>query len=93
LIAPRYRNPKRYKYLLVQKVLTTPTAQAEYISGSNAYNLTHRRNTMTDLQTKAAKLWPNQPAYQTQWIKAIQTLRANKGWVLEGAKVNWRAGK
>jgi hypothetical protein len=48
---------------------------------------------MTDLQIKAAKLWPNQPAYQTQWIKAIQTLRANKGWVLEGAKVNWRAGK
>lgn len=48
---------------------------------------------MTDLQIKAAKLWPNQPAYQIKWIKAIQTLRANKGWVLEGAKVNWRAGK
>jgi hypothetical protein len=48
---------------------------------------------MSALEAKAAQLWPNQPAYQIKWIKAVQTLRANKGWVLEGAKVNWRAGQ
>lgn len=48
---------------------------------------------MSALEAKAAQLWPNNPAYQIKWIKAILTLRSSKGWVLEGAKVTWHAGK
>ena len=42
LIARAYRIPKPDKKILDQNLLTTPTNQAEYITGSKAYNLTHR---------------------------------------------------
>ena len=44
----------------------------------------------TDLTTKAAELWPGNATYQAQWIRMVQILRAGRGWVLEGASVNWR---
>lgn len=43
-----------------------------------------------DLTTKAAQLWPGSPTYQAKWIKSIMTLRQGRGWVLDGASVNWR---
>ena len=48
---------------------------------------------MNELITRAAKLWPNNTAYQIQWINSILYLRQGKGWVLDGAPVTWRAIK
>ena len=45
------------------------------------------------LVAKAKKLWPNSENYQRQWIRSVQFLRAGRGWVLEGAKVDWHANK
>jgi len=40
---------------------------------------------------RARELWPNSENYQQQWIRMVQMLRAGRGWVLEGGKVNWHA--
>lgn len=45
------------------------------------------------LATMAKKLWPDSENYQRQWIRSVQFLRAGRGWVLEGAKVDWHANK
>jgi len=56
---------------------------------------TSRRDNQPDakLVAKAKALWPNSENYQRQWIRSVQLLRAGRGWVLDGAKVDWHANK
>jgi hypothetical protein len=43
------------------------------------------------LLDRAKVHWPNNENYQQQWIRMVNLLRAGRGWVLEGGKVNWHS--
>jgi len=43
------------------------------------------------LLERARAHWPTNENYQRQWVRMVKILRAGRGWVLEGGKVNWHA--
>lgn len=48
---------------------------------------------LEDLKARAAKLYPNSPYLQAEWIRAVGVVRAQRGWVLDRGtpRPSWRA--
>jgi hypothetical protein len=43
-----------------------------------------RKPGLIELGARAAKIWPQNPAMQKEWLRAVSVVRAtSRGWVLE----------